>query len=229
VINLLGKTVLVTGANGILGRAVADKAASLGASLLLADRSFGADMSARHPQAWLIELDLTEPGALEAALAGAGGIDLLFNIAGGFAMGETSYDPAGLDWEAMFRINVQTLRNSLRAVIPGMVAQGRGSVVNVGALGALKGQAAMSAYIASKSVVLRLTESLSAEVKHKGINVNAVLPSIIDTPANRAAMPDADPALWVAPGDLASVICFLGSDAARAIHGALVPVAGLSG
>jgi NAD(P)-dependent dehydrogenase (short-subunit alcohol dehydrogenase family) len=87
----------------------------------------------------------------------------------------------------------------------------------------------MSAYIASKSVVLRLTESLSAEVRDRGINVNAVLPSIIDTPSNRTAMPDADPAKWVAPQDLASVICFLGSDAARAIHGALLPVAGLSG
>ena len=77
--------------------------------------------------------------------------------------------------------------------------------------------------------MLRLTESLSAEVRDRGVNVNAVLPSIIDTPANRAAMPDADPSRWVAPADLANVICFLGSDAARAIHGALVPVAGLSG
>jgi NAD(P)-dependent dehydrogenase (short-subunit alcohol dehydrogenase family) len=228
-IDLTGKTVLITGANGAVGRAVADRAAALGASLILASRSFAKRTAVDHPRARLLTLDLAEPGSLGAALAGAGRIDALFNIAGGFAMGETSYDPHGADWDAMFRSNVDTLRQSIQAVVPRMIEQGRGAVVNVGALGALKGTAAMSAYVASKSVVLRLTESLSAEVKRHGINVNAVLPSIIDTPANRAAMPDADPANWVAPGDLANVICFLGSEAARAIHGALLPVAGLSG
>ena len=227
--DLTGKTALVTGANGALGRAVAARAAALGASLLLADRGFAADVAARHPQAWLLEIDLTEPSALAAALGDAGPVDALFNIAGGFAMGEASYDPQGRDWDAMFRINVDTLRHSLRAVVPGMVAQGRGSIVNVGAMAALKGQAGMSAYVASKSVVLRITESLSAEVRDRGVNVNAVLPSIIDTPANRAAMPKADPSRWVSPDDLANVICFLGSDAARAIHGALVPVTGRVG
>ena len=177
----------------------------------------------------MLELDLAEPGALAAALAGAGPVDLLFNIAGGFAMGDTAWEAGSGQWEAMFRVNVDTLRHSLQAVVPGMVRQGRGAVVNVGALSALRGQARMAAYVASKSAVLRLTESLSAEVRSRGVNVNAVLPSIIDTPSNRAAMPDADPSRWVAPADLANVICFLGSDAARAIHGALIPVAGLSG
>jgi NAD(P)-dependent dehydrogenase (short-subunit alcohol dehydrogenase family) len=229
VFDLKGKTALISGASGALGRAVAARAQALGASLLLADRRFDAGVAERFPQAWLLELDLAEPGALQAALSQAGAIDLLFNIAGGFSMGERSDDVSGDDWDAMFRINVQTLRHTLAAVVPGMVAQGRGSVVNVGALSALHGEARMGAYIASKSAVLRLTESLSAEVKDRGVNVNAVLPSIIDTPANRSAMPDADPARWVAPDDLAQVICFLGSDAARAIHGALIPVAGLSG
>jgi NAD(P)-dependent dehydrogenase (short-subunit alcohol dehydrogenase family) len=182
-----------------------------------------------HPQARLLALDLAEPGSLARALAHVGRIDALFNVAGGFAMGETVYDAHGAEWDAMFRINVTTLRHSLQAVIPRMIGQRRGAVVNVGALSALKGAANMSAYAASKSAVLRLTESLSAEVRKQGINVNAVLPSVLDTPANRAAMPDADPSKWVAPADLASVICFLGSDAARAIHGALIPVAGLSG
>jgi NAD(P)-dependent dehydrogenase (short-subunit alcohol dehydrogenase family) len=229
VFDLRGKTVLITGANGALGGAVAARAQSLGASLLLASRRFDTGLAGRFPDAWLLEIDLAEPGALQAALSQAGSVDVLFNIAGGFAMGESSYDAAGTEWDAMFRINVQTLRHTLAAVVPGMLAQGRGSVVNVGALSALHGQAGMGAYIASKSAVLRLTESLSAEVRERGVNVNAVLPSIIDTPANRSAMPDADPARWVSPDDLASVICFLGSDAARAIHGALVPVAGLSG
>ena len=228
-IDLTGRTVLITGANGALGRAVADRAAALGASLILASRSFAKRTTVDHPRARLLTLDLAEPGALDAALAGAGRIDALFNIAGGFAMGETSYDPLGATWQDMFKVNVDTLRHSVQAVVPRMIEQGRGAVVNVGALSALKGTAGMSAYVASKSAVLRLTESLSAEVGQHGINVNAVLPSIIDTPANRAAMPDADPAKWVAPADLANVICFLGSDAARAVHGTLLPVAGLSG
>ena len=229
VFDLQGKTALVTGADGVLGRAVAERAASLGAGLLLASRRFDEDVARRFPDAWLLELDLAEPGALQGALSQAGPIDLLFNIAGGFAMGDHSYDAAGSDWDAMFHINVQTLRHTLAAVVPGMLAQGRGSVVNVGALSALRGQAGMSAYVASKGAELRLPESLSAEVRARGVNVNAVLPSILDTPANRTAMPDADPARWVAPADLANVICFQGSDAARAIHGALIPVAGLSG
>jgi NAD(P)-dependent dehydrogenase (short-subunit alcohol dehydrogenase family) len=229
VFDLHGKTALITGADGVLGRAVAERAHSLGASLLLASRHFDAGVAERFPDAWLLELDLAEPGALQAALSQAGAIDLLCNVAGGFAMGESSYDADGREWDAMFRINVQTLRHTLAAVVPGMVAQGRGSIVNVGALSAARGQAGMSAYVASKSAVARLTESLSAEVKERGVNVNAVLPSILDTPANRATMPDADPSRWVAPPDLANVICFLGSDAARAIHGALIPVAGLSG
>jgi len=228
-IDLSGRTALITGANGALGRAVAARAAASGARLLLAGRSFDAAMRARHPQARMLELDLVEPGALASALAGAGPVDILLNIAGGFSMGESSYDPQGRDWEAMFRVNVDTLRNSLQAVAPGMADRGRGSIVNVGAMAALKGQAKMSAYVASKSVVLRLTESLSAEVRDRGVNVNAVLPSIIDTPANRAAMPDADFSRWVSPDDLANVICFLASDAARAVHGALVPVTGRAG
>jgi len=228
-IDLAGRTVLVTGANGALGRAVAAKASLLGASLILVGRRFGPDVAAALPTARRLELDLSDPAALEGALAGEGRIDALFNVAGGFAMGESSYDPRGSEWDAMFRLNVDTLRNSLRAVIPVMLAQGRGAVVNVGALSALRGQAAMGAYIAAKSAVLRLTETLSAEVKERGINVNAVLPGTLDTPANRQAMPGADPSRWVAPEELANVICFLGSDAARAIHGALIPVAGLSG
>ena len=185
---LSGRTALITGASGALGRAVAVRAAASGARLLLAGRSFDAAMRTQFPGARILELDLAEPGALASALAGAGPVDVLLNIAGGFSMGETSYDPQGRDWEAMFRVNVDTLRNSLQAVVPGMVERGRGSIVNVGAMAALKGQAKMSAYVASKSVVLRLTESLSAEVRDRGVNVNAVLPSIIDTPANRASI-----------------------------------------
>jgi NAD(P)-dependent dehydrogenase (short-subunit alcohol dehydrogenase family) len=109
-----------------------------------------------------------------------------------------------------------------------MLARGRGAIVNVGAAGALRGGARTSAYAAAKSAVMRLTESMALELRDRGINVNAVLPSILDTPRNRADMPDADHARWVAPADLANVICFLCSDAARAVHGALLPVVGRS-
>ncbi len=128
----------------------------------------------------------------------------------------------------MFAMNVETTRNMCAAVVPKMLAAGSGSIVNVGANSAREGQGNMGAYCIAKSAVMRLTESLSKELRHQGVNVNAVLPSIIDTPTNRADMPDADFAKWVAPVDLAEVICFLGSDAARAVHGALLPVVGLS-
>jgi NAD(P)-dependent dehydrogenase (short-subunit alcohol dehydrogenase family) len=109
-----------------------------------------------------------------------------------------------------------------------MIRDGGGKIVNVGAYAAQKGVAQMAAYIASKSAVIRLTEAMSAELREKNINVNCVLPTIIDTPENRAAMPKADPRRWVAPADLANVIAFLASDAARAIHGAALPVTALS-
>jgi NAD(P)-dependent dehydrogenase (short-subunit alcohol dehydrogenase family) len=109
-----------------------------------------------------------------------------------------------------------------------MIAAGGGKIINVGAFAAQKGAANMGAYIASKSAVMRLTETMAAELREKNINVNCVLPTIIDTPENRAAMPKADPTRWVAPDDLANVVVFLASDEARAIHGAALPVTGLS-
>jgi NAD(P)-dependent dehydrogenase (short-subunit alcohol dehydrogenase family) len=222
---LQGKRVVVTGAAGALGRGVVECARAQGADTVELDLAFGpepGDASRR------ISVDLCDAGATRDCIAQIGRIDALFNLAGGFTMGPATWEVSAAEWEQMFAINVGTMQNAVRAAVPGMIARGRGAIVNVGALGALKGQGRMSAYCAAKSVVMRLTESLSAELKHQGVNVNAVLPSMIDTPRNRADMPDADPALWVSPRDLGNVVCFLGSDAARAIHGALVPVAGLS-
>jgi NAD(P)-dependent dehydrogenase (short-subunit alcohol dehydrogenase family) len=142
-------------------------------------------------------------------------------------MGSESWQEGDEDWDLMFKLNVATMRSAIKSAVPHLLDSG-GAIVNVGAYGAREGQGLMGAYCASKSVVMRLTETLAEELKGKGINVNAVLPTIIDTPANRDAMPDADPADWVAPEDLANVICFLLSPAAKAVHGALVPVRGLS-
>ena len=124
-------------------------------------------------------------------------------------------------------INVTTAKTIIAAVIPKMLKEGKGTIVNIGAIGGLAGAANMSAYSAAKSVVMNMTQSLSEEVKHQGVNVNAVLPSIIDTPANRADMPDATFEEWVTPTQLANVIGFLLSDDASGIHGALIPVKGL--
>ena len=151
-----------------------------------------------------------------------------------FRMGEAVHETSDANWNFLFDINARTLLHAARAVVPQMLKQpssasgSRGKIINVGAFGAQRGGAQMGAYAASKASVMRLTESMAAELREQGINVNAVLPTIIDTPQNRKDMPDADPAKWVAPEALADVVMFLASDAARAVHGALVPVTGLS-
>ncbi|MBX9606581.1 MAG: SDR family oxidoreductase [Gammaproteobacteria bacterium] len=220
---LNGKVVVVTGANGALGRVAAEVAAGHGAEVVGLDLRFDGAPGARQHA-----VDLTDAAATAATLAAVGRIDVVLNIAGGFDMGPAVHETTPEQWAHMTRMNVDTARNVIAAVVPGMLARGRGSIVNVGALSAREGQANMGAYCVAKSTVMRLTESLAKELRSKGINVNAVLPSIIDTPTNRKDMPDADHSRWVAPRDLAEVMCFLGSDAARAVHGALVPVSGLA-
>ncbi|MCG2592185.1 SDR family NAD(P)-dependent oxidoreductase [Ramlibacter sp. XY19] len=227
----MARLVLVTGAAGNLARAVAetfvqqgDKVALLGRKREGLAKVYGGEDAQRV----FVVADLLQPDALQAAVGKLGPIDVLCNLAGGFAMGDPVHATAAGDWQKMQDLNVRTLLNAVQAVVPGMVARGRGKVVNVGANSALRGAGKMGAYIAAKSEVLRITESMAAELREHGINVNCVLPSIIDTPENRAAMPDADPARWVAPAQLAQVIAFLASDAAAAIHGASVPVVGLS-
>jgi NAD(P)-dependent dehydrogenase (short-subunit alcohol dehydrogenase family) len=143
-------------------------------------------------------------------------------------MGEAVHETADKTWDLMWDLNVRTLLNVVRAAVPHMIGRGGGRIVNVGAFSAQKGLAQMAAYCAAKSDVIRITESMAAELREKNINVNCVLPTILDTPENRAAMPRADASKWVATQDLASVIVFLASDSAHAIHGASVPVTGLS-
>lgn len=219
-----GKRVVITGAGGALGRAVVEQARIQGAEVIALDLMFASpDIGDQQ-----FAVDLADGQAVAEVFARIGSFDALFNLAGGFAMGSKTWDRDDGDWDRLMLLNVRTLRTTLKAAVPALLQRGSGQIVNVGALGARSGQGDMSAYCATKSVVMRLTESLSDELRHAGINVNAVLPSVIDTPQNRAAMPDADPSLWVSPQDLAKVICFLGSDAARAIHGALIPVRGLS-
>ncbi|MDP6375620.1 MAG: SDR family oxidoreductase [Pseudomonadales bacterium] len=221
--NLEGKTVAVTGAAGVLGDAVARKAVQCGAKVVLVDvvEGFESGLGPTH------SVDLLDKAATSACLSSVGALDAVCNIAGGFDMGPPVYQIDDAMWDGMFDINVRTLRNVLATAVPVLIERGRGSIVNVGALGALHGQVNMGAYTVAKSVVMRLTEALSEEVRGQGINVNAVLPSLIDTPRNRADMPDADYSKWVSPEKLANVVCFLASESASDVHGALVPVTGL--
>ena len=229
------RTIVITGAAGNLGMAVAQVFANEGAQLVLLDRApigEAALVKLAPAQCLPIALDLCDAAQVAAAVAQAlarfGRIDVLCNLTGGFAMGDAVHATSDSTWDFLHDMNVRTLRNTSRAVVPQMLRQGGGKIVNVGAYSAQRGLAHMGAYTAAKSEVLRLTEAMAAELRAKNINVNCVLPSILDTPQNRADMPDADPARWVSPHDLAQVIAFLASDAARAIHGAAVPVTGLS-
>jgi len=224
--------VLVTGAAGQLGQAVAAQFAQQGARLLLLDRDantlqaqFGA-----IADAILLDADLLDRAQVAArvgeALERLGRVDVLCHLAGGFHMGEPVHETPASAWDFMLNLNAASLIHVAAAVVPRMIAQGSGRIVTVGAGGGLKGGGQMGAYSAAKSALMRLSESMSAELRDAGINVNCVLPSTLDTPANRAAMPGADASRWVAPQALAEVIGFLASDAARAIHGALIPVYG---
>ncbi len=219
--------VAITGANGTLGRAVAAEAAATGASLALIDLALPELRPGPASRATYHAVDLTRANETRRCFEEVGPVDALFNIAGGFAMGEAVHEISDAAWDRMFELNVKTTLYCSRSVVPKMIERRRGRIVNVGATSARSGQAFMAAYVASKSTVIRITESMSSELMHKGINVNCVLPSIIDTPSNRAAMPDTNPAEWVSPVDLARVMCFLASDHARAIHGASIPVTNL--
>jgi NAD(P)-dependent dehydrogenase (short-subunit alcohol dehydrogenase family) len=224
-----GKRVAVTGAAGNLGQAVAAAFAAQGANVLLVDRVEAHLDSSGSGETRAVVVDLTSSEATVAAFAELGPIDVLCNVAGGFDMGTPVHETTVEQWEFMLDINARTMLNSVRAAVPGMLSQGRGAIVNIGAKAALASPGTMAPYTASKSIVIRATESMAAELKEKGINVNCVLPTALDTPQNREAMPNADPTRWVDPQALAEVILFLASPAARAVHGAAIPVTGLGG
>ena len=222
-----GKVVVVTGASGALGKVVAEVALARGARVAGVD--YGASQIASTPNR--IELggvDLSDAAqakkAIDAVAAHFGKIDALVNIAGGFAF-ETVAEGDPKTWQRMYALNVLTALNASRSAIPHLSASPAGRIVNVGAMGALQAGAGMGAYAASKAGVHRLTEALAAEWKGR-ITVNAVLPSTIDTAANRASMPKAQFDKWVTPAELAEIILFLASDVASGVTGALIPVVG---
>jgi NAD(P)-dependent dehydrogenase (short-subunit alcohol dehydrogenase family) len=236
--NFSNKVVMITGATGNLGRAVVRAFQTAEAKLILVARSEDhlqqafPDM-ADSPNYYLGNCaDLTNPDdvakAMKRAIDHFGEIDVLVNAAGGFRAGAPLHETSLETWEFMLNLNARSVFITSQQVIPHMLQQGRGKIINVAARAALSGGAKMSAYSVSKSAVVRLTESMAAELKEDGINVNCILPGTIDTPQNRKAMPNADHDRWVKPEALADVILFLASEAARAIHGAAVPVYGRS-
>ena len=223
-----GKIIVITGALGALGRVVAETAQKRGARVAGVDHAPSLMAAATPERIELGGVDLSDAAqarhAIDAAAAHFGRLDAVINIAGGFTF-ETVADGDIKSWQKMYALNVLTALNASKAAIPHLAASSAGRIVNIGAMGALQAGAGMGPYAASKAGVHRLTEALAAE--HKGkITVNAVLPSTIDTAANRATMPKADFSKWVTPLELADVILFLVSDAASAVTGALIPVAG---
>src|SRR6266576_2752584 len=217
-----GKVVVVTGALGALGKVVAEHALARGARVAGIDYAPSqAPVTANRIEIGGVDLSDTAQAkkAIDAAAAHFGKLDALINIAGGFAF-ETVADGDPKTWQRMYALNVMTAVNASRAALPHLAKSNAGRIVNVGAIGALQAGSGMGPYAASKAGVHRLTEALAAEWKGR-ITVNAVLPSTIDTEANRASMPKSDFAKWVTPQELAEVMLFLASDAASAVTGAL--------
>lgn len=229
-----GKVVIVTGAAGALGSVASKMFFDKGAGLALLDRNVDLLFSQWQnvEQVICLKTDLTLASSVESSVSRIierfGRIDALVNIAGGFSMGPPIHEAAEETWDDMLDLNAKSVFLMSRAVIPLMRMQEKGCVVNISAKTALKGGAGIAPYIISKSAVVKLTECLAEENREEGINVNCILPSIIDTPANRKDMPDADFSRWVSPEAIADVILFLVSRESRAVHGASIPVYGLS-
>ena len=228
------QVVMITGASGNLGRATTTVFYEAGAKLVLVDRDTGrlefmvSDYD--NPSPMLVKGDLMDAGNIEAivheVVEQLGQIDVLVNIAGGFRMGPAVHETPLDMWDFLMNLNAKSIMVTARAVVPHMLSKSSGKIVSISARAGLKGSPKAGAYTASKSAVIRLTEAMAAELGEQGINVNCILPGMIDTPQNREAMPNADFDKWVPPADLANAILFLCSPAARSINGVALPVTG---
>lgn len=232
------RVALVAGGSGALGGALLRRLVAAGARVAATDRkperlaaALAAEGLAPGERLTVHGVDLADRAAVEALVAEVvarhGRLDHLFNVAGTFAAAESVEATSDDLWARLWDANFRATRHACAAVAPVMKRQGGGTIVNVGSRASLHGDAGVVAYSVSKTAVVRLTESLAAEGKRHGVRVNCVLPGTIDTPANRAAMPAADASAWVDPDALVDALLFLASDAARAVHGAAIPVFGL--
>jgi NAD(P)-dependent dehydrogenase (short-subunit alcohol dehydrogenase family) len=229
-LNLNGKAVAITGGFGSLGAIVGQAVMAAGAKVALLDRADGSKAPTDASQALSLGgVDLGSPDSTQRAIAQVverlGRLDALVNVAGGFRW--EKIEGGSIDtWDLLYQMNLRTSVNASQAALPHLLASGDGRIVNVGAMAAAKAGTGMGAYAASKAGVARMTEALAEELKDRAVTVNPVLPSIIDTAANRADMRDADYSRWVTPAQISDLIVFLLSDHARAITGALIPLAG---
>jgi NAD(P)-dependent dehydrogenase (short-subunit alcohol dehydrogenase family) len=232
------QVVMISGAVGNLGQVVARSFQACGAKLALVDR--GEDrLKETFPDLvnsadYLLVncADLMDEGAVEESVAESlqhfSRIDVLVNTVGGFRAGSPLHETPIETWDFLHNLNARSVFIACKKVIPHMLKQGSGKIINLAARPGLEGQAGMAAYSASKAAVFRLTESMAKELKDQGINVNCIIPGTIDTSANRGANPDADFSTWVKPESLSEVILFLSCSASRDIHGAAIPVYGIS-
>lgn len=231
-----GRVVLITGPTGGLGAAVVRAFADEGARLVLTSRkqpdleALASELELDTARTAIIPADATSAADIAQLVQSAqerfGAIDVVVHVTGGFR-GGTSVPKTELEtWELMLNLNLSSAFLLARAVLPGMLERGSGKLVFISSRGGSRPEPNLSAYGVSKSGVEMLVRILAEETRKRGINVNAVAPSVIDTPANRKAMPNADYTTWVQPESLASVIQFLASDAARDVHGAVIPVYG---
>ncbi|RLT95682.1 SDR family NAD(P)-dependent oxidoreductase [Ketobacter sp.] len=234
--NFSDKVVVITGAAGGLGQGIVAYFRNQGAKLALVDYSDEL-LNKAFPQSdqeneILVSCDLTSRESTQAAfehiLGRFGRIDVLANIAGGFTMGEAVHETSDKTWDFLLNLNTRSIINTAAVAVPAMLQQGAGKIINVASASSVKGAALQGAYLASKCAVARLSETMADELRAKHINVNYIMPSIIDTPVNRDSMPNADFSKWVKPEELANVVGFLASDASSAVHGAGIPVVGLS-
>ncbi|MDJ0867187.1 MAG: SDR family NAD(P)-dependent oxidoreductase [Myxococcota bacterium] len=227
-----GRLVVVSGGTGALGCAVVEAFLAAGDRvavpwIVAAERDAVAERfaeAAREERLALFEADVAEPAGSAELARRAGDAAVLVNGVGGFEGGTPFVETPPEAFDRMLRINLRTAVCATHSLLPGMLERGSGAVVNVTSQAALDPPATLAAYAAAKAGVIAFTRSLAREVASAGVRVNAVAPSTIDTPANRAAMPDADPSSWTAPAAIAAVIRWLAGDEAATVNGAVVPV-----
>ncbi len=219
------RTILITGANGGLGGAVTKAFLETGATVAGVFRS-GPSPAPGHPHFRGIEADLATPAGAARAAEECGPIDALVHLAGGFAGGATVAETSDATWNLMLNTNLNAAFYIARAVLPSMLRAGRGRIIAIGSRTAVEPAAKLSAYGASKAALVALIRTIALEVKKTAITANIVLPSVIDTPANRAANPGADFSKWVKPASIARLLVWLASDGAGDVNGAVIPIYG---
>jgi NAD(P)-dependent dehydrogenase (short-subunit alcohol dehydrogenase family) len=217
--------ILITGANGGLGNAVVEAFLGSGATVYGADRAWK-NQPHSNPRFHPVEANLLLPSECDRVVKSASPVDALVHLVGGFGGGQPVAETPDETWDQMLSLNLRSAYSIFRAVLPAMVKAGRGRIVAVGSRAALEPMANFAAYSVSKAALVALVRTVALEVKDSGVTANVILPSVIDTSANRAAMPSADPSKWVKPESIAGLLVWLASEAARDINGAAIPIYG---